>query len=128
MDALEKIFCLRPYSTTCAATNLILGELEAKVDESFTIADLIHFADGAEEYVRNRWNKDGCALVSSQRHWPGRVAFHKDLAVLWEELDAQVHDLLKIGTPVVQVMDKMEQDLTRANQKKCSIAARFRFD
>jgi hypothetical protein len=33
IDALEKIFCLRPYSTTCTATNAVLGALENKVDE-----------------------------------------------------------------------------------------------
>lgn len=125
---MEKILCLRPYNIDLVTANTILGELESKIDDSFTLADLITFADGIEEYVVKRWNDHGSKLVLSRHHWHGSLTFHKELEGLCDELHWSVKQRLKDGEPIGQIIETLEAQMIEGNRRLCTKPSTFAFE
>jgi hypothetical protein len=124
LDALEQILSLRPYTI---ANHCILFELEEKVQDDFTLADLIQFSDGAEKFVSDKYGAKGVDLISSKEHWVGAVNFHKELARLWEDLGPEVKKNVCSGNTLASVLQDLELDLAAKNKELCKVSAKFSF-
>ena len=125
---IEQIMCLRPYNIDMVTSNVILGELETRVEDSFTLADLIAFAEGADEHVMKMYKDSGSKLLVSQRHWMGVVPFHREMERLWGELREDMQKRLGDGQPLSMVMGDLEAEMMRANKSKCRVLPTFSFE
>jgi hypothetical protein len=124
LDALEQILCLRPYTL---ASHCILFELEEKVQDDFTLADLIAFADGAERFVSDKYGSKGVDLIASKEHWVGSVNFHKELSKLWDDLDDEVQGKVCAGNTLASVLLELELKLSSKNKELCKFPSKFSF-
>lgn len=127
VEALHKLKLLRPYERDVLC-NCILRELEAKVDDSFTLADLMAFASNAGQYVVSKYGVHGMALFGPTGPWKPEIQFHKDLALCWDELTPSSQFELQNGIPIQQVLIAAEQLLMKENAKKCLVPAKFQFE
>lgn len=132
---LERIMLLRPYrieraiaSEKGGGSNTILEELEAKVDASFTLSDLIAFNNGAPEYVARRYGSFGVQILTNSSYWHLPPMFHKDLASLWDRLSPTSQHMLENGMPIAILLAAATDELSASNAKKCLAAAKFRFE
>ena len=126
LDVLEEIMILRPYNLD-ASPKLIIGLLEAMVEDSFTLADLVKFADDAETYVLQKWGREGQALIADKNSWPGALSFHKQLGALWIKLEKSIQARLESGETLSRLIEDLESDLERFNREICTHAAVFKF-
>ena len=125
LDALEDISRLRPYNFSL--TNVALHELESKVQDSFTLSDLIKFAEDAQGYVMQKWGDLGLQVVSSTKLWPGVILFHKQLDWSWNRLDASIQERLAKGDSIADIINDIESELEACNRKRCRAPAQFSF-
>jgi hypothetical protein len=124
---LEQISALRPYHDNKVATNGLLQDLEGKIDESFNLADLIAFADGAEDYAKEKWGHSGRQIVQSREHWKGNLEFHTELSCLWHKLSAQIQAELRAGKRISDVIRDAGDLMISRNRSLCSAPASFKF-
>lgn len=127
LDALEDIARLRPYNPSLYTSNTILAELETNVQDSFTLSDIIAFADGAHDYVMGKWGDQGVQILASTTHWPGSISVHRQLDRLWGSLDKAVQERLAGGEAIADIINDLEFELERCNRRKCNVPARFSF-
>lgn len=122
LDLLEAMLCLRPYDIDMAETNTILQALEARANDSFTMADLIAFAEGAEAFAISKFGS-----TTEIHTLIGCSFFHKQLAEVWEQMDTDIQSLLSAGIPVSKILIQVEMELATQNKSRCSKPSSFTF-
>ena len=145
IEAVIMISELRPYKREWimmfSPTTTVPKEVESMVDvKTFTLADLIAFAEGVEAYVKAKCGKhllpkynqsmySTCAdvLLSHECGWLGAMTFHMQLNALWNELDERVQKMLRDGGFVKNVIDKLKEELVHENRALCNVDPTFFF-
>ena len=84
---------------------------------TFSIADLVVFAEGLENYARAR----GYATRIDT------TKFHRQLARLWGQLDQRVQAKLARGAPISAVIEQLSQELVNLNKSWSTVPATFKF-
>jgi len=112
IDALQAIMELRPYST--ARSNSIVDGLEVHFERVESVADLLAFADGAENHAVSLFGTEIVAQfmkADGGARWPGPWHVRKEIERLWPVFDDNFARDLAGGDPMGGVLNSMRVGL-----------------
>jgi hypothetical protein len=112
IDALQAIMELRPYKADLILYDWV-DELEKHFQRVESVADLLAFADGAENHIVSVFGSDVTNILKRLMgdKWPGQWHVRKEIEHLWPVFDDNFARDLAGGDPMSGVLNSMRVGL-----------------